>query len=476
VRRHEAAGVIAPAAVGFDRSLRSWKPLLAVSVAAVAVALGFAWYQSPDWQTLWTDQAGYRRLGEVLATTGKFTRYPDAQAFVPEVLRTPGYPAFVAVMYRLFGVSQLAVVIPQAFVCGLLALVVYQIARYLMSPVAAVWCALAVALYPPVPYFAALVMTEVWTTFVVTAAMWLTLRAVMRDSRGAFALAGLVCGVAALCRPVFVLLPVALAAAGELLAVLRDRRLGGWAVFLVTAGLVLSPWFAYNYRHFHRLTISPAGGIGRATWEGSWQGTWSGRVQARLTDIADHHPERAALDREIATFATASELPVDPMLRYVHQWQDIRRIWTEPTEADARARARVVADDEYGRVGRQNIVEQPLAWATRRATTGLFVLWAGDLPIRYSDINQTPSTVIHAIWIADAAVALLAVLGVVALLRVDRVEAAVLLGTLIVYVTAVHLPLLTEARQSLPAKPVLIALAAAAVATSWPRRRGTSRA
>ena len=32
----------------------------------------------------WTDQVGYQRLGEVLAATGKFTRYPDASVFVPK--------------------------------------------------------------------------------------------------------------------------------------------------------------------------------------------------------------------------------------------------------------------------------------------------------------------------------------------------------------------------------------------------------
>ena len=63
----------------------------------------------------------------------------DGSVIVPEVLRTPGYPAFVAVMYRLFGTSQLAVVIPQILLCGLLSLVVYRIARYMMSPHAATW-------------------------------------------------------------------------------------------------------------------------------------------------------------------------------------------------------------------------------------------------------------------------------------------------------------------------------------------------
>ena len=49
------------------------------------------------------------------------------------------------------------------------------------------------------------------------------------------------------------------------------------------------------------------------------------------------------------------------------------------------------------------------------------------------------------------------------LARTGRVAAAVLLATPIVYVTAVHFPLLTEARQSLPAMPTVLLLAAIAL-------------
>ena len=67
--------------------------------------------------TAWTDQRGYQRLGEVLATTGQFTRYADTGTFVPEVIRTPGYPAFVAAIYLIFGVgNNMAVAVAQAFV------------------------------------------------------------------------------------------------------------------------------------------------------------------------------------------------------------------------------------------------------------------------------------------------------------------------------------------------------------------------
>src|SRR4029079_5857734 len=91
----------------------SRRSLWIVCAVAFVHGLFFIWYQQPDMATAWSDQTGYRRLGEVLAATGKFTRFPDAPQFVPEVIRTPAYPLFVAVIYRLFGVGQLPVAVAQ---------------------------------------------------------------------------------------------------------------------------------------------------------------------------------------------------------------------------------------------------------------------------------------------------------------------------------------------------------------------------
>ena len=60
-----------------------------------------------------------------------------------------------------------------------------------------------------------------------------------------------------------------------------------------------------------------------------------------------------------------------------------------------------------------------------------------------------------------------------ALARVN-LAAACLLAAPIVYVTAVHLPFLTEARQSLPAQPVLLILATIGVEDLAARRRSHS--
>src|SRR5919198_212308 len=105
------------------------RPLLAVCVVALLHGLFFIWYQQPDWYTEWSDQDGYRRLGLVLAQTGKFTRFPDAPRFVPEVIRTPMYPAFVALVYKLFGPRQIAVALAQTALFAGICLLAYDVAK-----------------------------------------------------------------------------------------------------------------------------------------------------------------------------------------------------------------------------------------------------------------------------------------------------------------------------------------------------------
>ena len=440
---------------------RGWRWLLCL-VAALH-GLFFIWYQRVDWAAQWTDQDGYRRLGQVLASTGKFTRFPDAPAFVPEVLRTPLYPVFVAVLYRLFGVSQMPVAIAQTLVFVLICLVVYAIARRIVPEPIALAATAATALFPPIPYFGALVMTEVLTTLLFTLSMWLALSALDDRHLPRFAWLGALLALTTLSRPVFVLFPFALAAVGlvvfPLFRVPRRPRLVQWAVMIAAFALTMAPWFAYNYVTLGRFTLSPAGGVGRGLWEGSWQATWSGRLQNELTHLADDIEDRSELDRRVLAVAAREQLPAGPMLDYVHQWEDIRLIWTEPTDPYARAVARVEADQEYGRVAMENIRRDTPAHLVKRLARGLFILWAGEIPFRYSEINTLSPWIIRGCWAIQAAMFLVALYGAIALCRSGRLAEGLALLAPILYISAVHVPLLTEARQSLPAQPILLVLA-----------------
>ena len=449
------------------------RALLIVCLVALVHAAVYIAYQRPDWDTEWTDQAGYKRLGEVLSTTGLFTRYPDAAVFVPEVIRTPGYPAFVAAVYLVAGAgNHLAVATAQALVFAGLCVLAFLLARRAAGDRAAVLAATMTALYAPFPYFGALVVTELWTSFVATAAMVIGLRAVQQGRLGDYALAGLLFGATTLVRPAFFLLPYFLAMGVPLLV--REerapRRLAGWATLALTASLTLAPWFAYNYVYLGQVTLSPAGGIGRGLWEGSWQGRWPGRVQARLTGVAETNGTREGRDAGVEAVAADTGLPVEPMREYVHEWREIHDLWDMPTDPVERARARVVADGEYLKAAVAHMREDPVGHAWRRLTHGTFVLWAAETPIRRSQVNSTPVVVIRAIWAAQVVLLVLAAFGAVRLARGGRWAEAVVLVLPLVYVTGVHLPLLCEARQSLPLKPLVLALAAIGLTT-----KGTMR-
>jgi len=74
-----------------------------------------------------------------------------------------------------------------------------------------------------------------------------------------------------------------------------------------------------------------------------------------------------------------------------------------------------------------------------------------------------PPAVIRIGWAIQALIFAAAIYGLVVFARSGRADAAALLAAPIVYVTAVHFPLLKEARQSLPAMPTVLLLAAVAI-------------
>src|SRR5437870_10958002 len=122
------------------------RSLALVSLVAALHGLFFIWYQRTDWTTQWPDQDGYRRLGQAIAETGIFTKFPDAPRFAPEVIRTPIYPAFVALIYRVFGVHQIPVALAQTAIFVLICLVAYRIGRRVSGDRVAIAAAFLTAL------------------------------------------------------------------------------------------------------------------------------------------------------------------------------------------------------------------------------------------------------------------------------------------------------------------------------------------
>jgi 4-amino-4-deoxy-L-arabinose transferase-like glycosyltransferase len=432
--------------------------LMLICAAALLHAAAYIVHQRPDWQTEWSDQGGYRQLGAGLATSGEFTRTPNAPVYAPEPIRTPGYPAFVAVVYKAFGLdNHMAVAITQAFVFMTICLLVFAMVRRVAGDRAGLIGAAITAAFSPLPYFGALVLTELWTAFLMTAMMTATLVARERRGYGMAIAAGALATFTALSRPVFFLAPFGLFGLIMLLDRFRDWR--KWVVAMAVAAACLAPWFAYNYIYFDRITISPANGLGRAFWEASWQGVWRGRLQDELTETAGKPLDDAALDAAVRKLAAEHGEDPQPMIEYVHQWRDIRGMWTDPSDRIKWAASRIAADQEFYRVGIANAKRDLGGHIMRRFTRALPVLWIGEIPYRHSAINELPVAVIRLMWTIQAVILALAIFAVVRGLRGPKWRELLILAFPFVYITAVHSPLLTESRQSLPGMPSVIALA-----------------
>jgi 4-amino-4-deoxy-L-arabinose transferase-like glycosyltransferase len=446
-----------------------------IAIVALANAALFIGYQSRDWLTEWTDQNGYIMLGRALAQTGRFTRYPLYPRFIPEVIRTPGYPAFVAVVFRTIGEGHLPVAAAQAVLFAATCILVFETGRRFSDQRTALAAGIVVALYPTLPYFAALVLTETLTTFLVVLSVYWWLGA-MRTGRWFVAAAGFALAAASITRPAFQYLPVALLILTVAAAV--DRReamkaLKRGAVVLLVYAAALAPWVIHNYVYFGTASLGPpAAGIGRTMWEGNWQIAFPGRVQARLTELAETLWDRAALDREVGRLAASSQMDAEPMLRYVHEWQTMRRMWDDPQDPPARAAARAAADGEYGRLARENIGRDPLGHAWRRIWRGVPLLWITEIPVRYSDINRLPGAAIRVMWMAQVLITLAGAAGLVIAWRLGARFEAAAVAAVCLYITAVHVVLYSEARYTLPARPLVLLSATIAVRESFRRRRG----
>jgi hypothetical protein len=158
------------------------------------------------------------------------------------------------------------------------------------------------------------------------------------------------------------------------------------------------------------------------------------------------------------------------MRLYVHEWRTIHDMWDTPTDPMERADARIAADRAYLAAAVEHMREDPVGHVIRRLTRGPFVLWAAEIPVRYTLINSLPVAAIRGMWLLQVLLLGAAALGAVRLARGGRWLETTVLVLPLVYVTAVHLPLLCEARQSLPVKPLVIVLAAAAII--FPRSAG----
>ncbi|MBL7944921.1 MAG: glycosyltransferase family 39 protein [Flavobacteriales bacterium] len=242
--------------------------LLIVLNALVAVAtlwLSRATFLSDGWS--------YLGLAEGLLH-GEYSMWWPLEAEYPDTFRAPGYPAFLAFFIKIFGTWKSVYVVNAVLYAVALYLTLGVIER--LDPRLGTRSLFLLLLLPlmNVPYY----IGQLYTEIPVLAAFSLVLHLIVGRTRwsiGTAVVLGLTLGFVHLCKPIYLLLPLALIIA----AVIKDRRnfdLRGHAVMVVTIFVILLPYGLWNERNHGQFKVTPIEGGGGYMHFAYWCGKMPG--------------------------------------------------------------------------------------------------------------------------------------------------------------------------------------------------------
>lgn len=246
--------------------------LAAVAGLIARLAFGFLYWND---KPLTHDEREYLALARSVAAGDGFVYSPTHDTGTAQQFgRAPGYPLFLTMIGAGSGEpssSPARVKVAQSIVGALVVWLIGIIAFRAAGPAAGVAAAAIAAVYPPLVWMTAYVLSEtLYSALALGAALLLDVaveRAVTHGHArvgGAGVLgAGLLTGVAILVRPVMLFfLPLAA------IWLWRGRRASLAIALIVTAAAVVAPWTARNYRVYDRFVLVASEG-GVTFWTGN---------------------------------------------------------------------------------------------------------------------------------------------------------------------------------------------------------------
>ncbi len=276
------------------------KVLIIVLLLALVIRLVYLFVFQPP--LIWVDSSDYDQLALNLANGYGYS----SQSGIPYAFREPGYSLFfLAPLYFVFGHSILVVQLFQIFLSLGIALLIFYLAKKYFSKKIALLSVAFFAFYPPFIAYSAEVLTEIPAIFLLILGVFLIIQSLKKKSLKFSVLTGIVLGMLALTRFVFVFLPLFLLAMSLILRNWRGYA-KHFAVAFVLSILVLFPWFLRNYLAFDAFVFGRIGS-GRMLWAGSyipWQGehkfhiyTWPNQLMRGLSPIeTDREFSRLAVE------------------------------------------------------------------------------------------------------------------------------------------------------------------------------------
>jgi hypothetical protein len=424
-----------------ERNGGRWIVVALAITLATGLALRVAYagdgrdYQPPD-------SRAYDRIAESLYRDGSFDASPPGSRgeVQPSSSYSPGLPFLVAAVYWLSGGVNLALArIVLALFGAAAVLLAYLLGRRLGGPLAGLLAAAALAIYPALLEYQGLLLTEPLASFLLAAGVLLSLRAQDTGELWAWAASGALLGALALVRPEYLVVALLLAILAPLVgprsAELRQRLLAA-AVMVLATVVVLAPWTVRNLVVLDRLVPVSTGG-GKALYIGTYLDADGDAAKLRRL-LLERQPR---LRRRLARGG-----PLDAPNRYV-----LERVLARVA---AQAHPDLDTDQALGRLGRENlsndITDHPWDFTSMLAAKA-YDTWTE--PAR-GIMNEQP-------WRTLQLGLLIAALLGLAALVVDRRFEALVLGLILLYVTAVGALLIASPRRELVVLPLLAALAGA---------------
>lgn len=227
--------------------------LLAALVLRVGAFLAVA--PHPE-RLLHRDSPGYIRIASNLLAGNGYSQ-ENEPPYPPDAFRTPVYPLFLSAIFHLWGQDLRVVATIQVLFSVLTIGLVYRLGLSLLSRQAAIAGGWLLTLSLGSVVYSLYILTEtLFTLLVVISLLCLSLFA-ERQRKGWLAASGAACGLAILCRPVGVVLPLVWVS----YLVWRQRShmramLLSLAITGISTSLVVIPWILRNYQQFGVFTIS----------------------------------------------------------------------------------------------------------------------------------------------------------------------------------------------------------------------------
>jgi 4-amino-4-deoxy-L-arabinose transferase-like glycosyltransferase len=399
--------------------------LIAILLLGVGLRAGEAW----DGRTPVYDAAGYAAIAASLERGEGFALGEGATQ--PASNYSPGVPLLVGGLYELTGgVHERSARLALALIGTLAVLFAYLIGRRLAGPLAGSVGAGAVAVYPALLEYQGMLMGEPLAATLLSGAVLAMLWAA--DVRVRWVISGVLLGALALVRPEYIAIALPIA-----VVILARRGWDGWRaglaqalVLLVGVALVVAPWTVRNAVVLDRFVPVSTGG-GQVLFAGVYMPS-GGDPERVGEEVLERHP------------GLRRRLPPDPRLEQILTALAVQRY--PGMESDA----------ALARMGRErlwdDVSERPAEYVGFVATK-VWRIWSHGP----RDVMREPVwTVFHLLLVA------LGLVGLVVLARQRRWE-ALLIGVVLVSVTATGALLVASPRRVLVTIPLVGALAGVGV-------------